>query len=215
MFLKADFVVYRRDCRRARVEAGKPTRRYRNRYASQWCPGHKGENKLGSTYILKVQSKDLGRSALGKESQSLTGGCLCTEKERQPIFWAWKPYSSPRTRRFLLVGVFLNPEIKNIRFFIVHVIHGFLYEWSCLLLGAVYKNTFLIQLFLAAYILVISMVLIWFSCLNSPPLNCISHIAWNLFWAVFPGHCPSFWELFTPISGNGLVCHVILYRQPV
>ena len=58
------------------------------------------------------------------------------------------------------MGVFLNPEIKDIRFFIVHVSHGFLYEWSCLLLAAVYKNTFLIQLFLAAYILVISMVLI-------------------------------------------------------
>lgn len=58
------------------------------------------------------------------------------------------------------VGVFLNPEIKDIRFFMVQVSHGFLYVWSCLLLGAVYKNTFLIQLFLAAYILVISMVLI-------------------------------------------------------
>ena len=79
-------MVYRRDYRRARVEAGKPARRYSNRYASQWCPGHKGENKLGSTYILKVKSKDLGGSALGKESQSLTGGCLCTEKERHPIF---------------------------------------------------------------------------------------------------------------------------------
>ena len=66
----------------------------------------------------------------------------------------------PIDQKVPLVEVILNPEIKDIRVLMVQVSHGFLYEWSCLLLGAVYKNTFLIQLFLAACILIISMVLI-------------------------------------------------------
>lgn len=43
-------------------------------------------------YILKVKSKGLGRLALGKESKSLTGGCVCGKgredsSSSEPGFW--------------------------------------------------------------------------------------------------------------------------------
>lgn len=75
--------------------------------------------------------------------------------EDRPIYVS----SSPRTEISPhSVGIFLNPEIEVSRFIMVQVSHGslFFYRQSSLMLRAVYKNAFLIHLFPALYILVMS-----------------------------------------------------------
>lgn len=100
----------------------------------------------------------------------------------------------------------------------VQVTHGslFFYRQSSLLLRAVYKNTFLIHLFSALYILVMSWCrFYYYFCFNLSFLNCIFHIvSRDLFHivyvigylrGVFLGHDPLLLRIVSP-SLRGKPC---------
>lgn len=126
------------------------------------------------------------------------------------------------------VGIFLNAETEDWKFSRFKLVtFPLLYGQSSLLLGVIYKNTFHIHLFPAWNILLMS----WFGLIIILVLICPFFIALSILHYVAcstlcmlldifeesprPWSGPSSWELFPLVSGEGFICRVILYRQPV